>query len=62
VRELDILGSNSYSQEDVAKSVAYAASGDIAPVVSHTFSLEKLGEAETLMEERGFFGKIVMTP
>ena len=62
VRELDILGSNSYSQEDVAKSVAYAASGDIAPVVSHTFPLEKLGEAETLMEERGFFGKIVMTP
>ena len=62
VRELDILGSNSYSQEDVAKSVAYAASGEIAPVVSHTFPLEKLGEAETLMEERGFFGKIVMTP
>ena len=62
VRELDILGSNSYSQEDVAKSVAYAASGDIAPVVSHIFPLEKLGEAETLMEERGFFGKIVMTP
>lgn len=62
VRELDILGSNSYSQEDVAKSVAYAASGDIAPVVSHTFPLEKLGEAELLMEQRGFFGKIVMLP
>jgi alcohol dehydrogenase len=62
VRELDILGSNSYSQDDVAQSVAYAASGDIEPVVSHTFPLEKLGEAETLMEERGFFGKIVVTP
>jgi alcohol dehydrogenase len=62
VRELDVLGSNSYSQDDVAKSVAYAANGEIAPVVSHNFPLEKLGEAETLMEERGFFGKIVMTP
>ena len=62
VRELDVLGSNSYSQDDVAKSVAYAANGEIAPVVSHNFALEKLGEAETLMEERGFFGKIVMTP
>ena len=62
VRELDVLGSNSYSQDDVAKSVAYAANGEIAPVVSHNFALEKLGEAETLMEERSFFGKIVMTP
>ncbi len=62
VRELDVLGSNSYSQEDVARSVAYAASGDIAPVISHTFPLAELGAAETLMEQRGFFGKIVMTP
>lgn len=62
VRELDVLGSNSYSQEDVAKSVEYAAEGKIAPVVSHSFPLEKLGEAETLMEQRGFFGKIVLTP
>ena len=62
VRELDVLGSNSYSQDDVAKSVAYAANGEIAPVVSHNFPLEQRGEAETLMEERGFFGKIVMTP
>ena len=62
VRELDVLGSNSYSQEDVASSVGYAANGDIAPVISHTFPLEKLGAAETLMEQRGFFGKIVMIP
>lgn len=62
VRELDVLGSNSYSQDDVAKSVAYAADGRIAPVVSHTFPLEKLGVAETLMEQRGFFGKIVVVP
>ncbi|MAI49671.1 MAG: alcohol dehydrogenase [Rhodospirillaceae bacterium] len=62
VRELDVLGSNSYSQDDVARSVGYVASGDITPIISHTFPLEKLGEAETLMEQRGFFGKIVMIP
>lgn len=62
VRELDVLGSNSYSQEDVARSVEYVADGQLSPVVSHTFPLEKLAEAETLMEERGFFGKIVLTP
>ena len=62
VRELDVLGSNSYSQEDVARSVDYVADGKLSPVVSHTFPLEKLGEAEQLMEDRGFFGKIVLTP
>ena len=62
VRELDILGSNSYSQEDVAESVAHVAEGRLAPVVSHTFPLERLGEAERLMEDRGFFGKIVLLP
>lgn len=62
VRELDVLGSNSYSQEDVAQSVQYVADGKLAPIVSHTFPLEKLGKAETLMEDRGFFGKIVLVP
>ena len=62
VRELDVLGSNSYSQEDVARSVDYVADGKLSPVVSRTFPLEKLGKAEQLMEDRGFFGKIVLTP
>ena len=62
VRELDILGSNSYSQQDVASSVAYAGQGRLDPVVSHTFPLSQTGEAERLMEDRGFFGKIVVVP
>ena len=62
VRELDVLGSNSYSQDDVARSVGYVADGRLHPVVSHTFPLEDTGAAETLMEERGFFGKIVVVP
>tara|TARA_B100000686_G_scaffold120058_1_gene127103 strand:+ start:1672 stop:2649 length:978 start_codon:yes stop_codon:yes gene_type:complete len=62
VRELDVLGSNSYSQEDVAHSVNYVASGKLLPIVSNTFPLEKLAEAERLMEKREFFGKIVLIP
>ena len=62
VRQPEVLGSNSYSQEDVARSVEYVADGQLSPVVSHKFPLEKLAEAETLMEDRGFFGKIVLTP
>jgi alcohol dehydrogenase len=62
VRELDVLGSNSYSQEDVAKSVAYAAEGKITPVISDVLPLERTGEAERLMEDRNFFGKIIVCP
>ena len=62
VRELDVLGSNSYSQDDVAQCVAHVAAGRLAPVVSHTFPLHQLAAAETLMEDRGFFGKIVLVP
>ena len=62
VRELDILGSNSYSQEDVEKSVSYAAEGKIIPVISDVLPLEKTGEAEKLMEDRNFFGKIIVCP
>ena len=62
VRELDVLGSNSYSQDDVARSVALVADGRLRPVVSRRFPLRELGEAEALMESRGFLGKIVLVP
>ena len=62
VRELDVLGSNSYSQNDVARAVALAGEGRIAPVVGHTFALSETGAAQRLMEDRDFFGKIVVVP
>lgn len=62
VRELDVLGSNSYTQDDVAQSVAHVGAGRLAPIVSHSFPLEQTGAAEALMEDRGFFGKIVVVP
>jgi alcohol dehydrogenase len=62
VRELDVLGSNSYSQEDIERSVELISDGHFSPVISHTLPLERTGEAETLMEERKFFGKIIVRP
>jgi len=62
VRELDILGSNSYSQIDVEQSVQYASEGKIAPVVSKVLPLAKAAEAESLIENRDFFGKIILRP
>jgi alcohol dehydrogenase len=62
VRELDVLGSNSYSQADIERSVTLISEGHFAPVISHTMPLERTAEAETLMEDRAFFGKIIVNP
>ena len=62
VRELDVLGSNSYSQDDIERSVALISEGHFTPAISHTLPLERTAEAETLMEDRAFFGKIIVNP
>lgn len=62
VRELDVLGSNSYSQADIERSVALISEGHFTPAISHKLPLSRTAEAETLMEDRAFFGKIIVNP
>jgi alcohol dehydrogenase len=62
VRELKILGSNSYSQQNIENALALAADGRLAPAVSHRFPLSEIREAHRLMEDRSVFGKIVLEP
>ena len=59
-RELQILGSNGYMKEDVAKGMAFVAEGRLEIPAIRTFPLEALADAEALMESRDFFGKIVV--
>lgn len=62
VRELQILGSNGYSKENVATGLQYVSEGRFKPVVSHVMPLAQAREAERLMESREFLGKIVVVP
>jgi alcohol dehydrogenase len=62
VRELQILGSNGYSKQDVATALDHAGAGRVKPVISHRLPLSEAREAERLMEDRKFFGKIVLLP
>jgi alcohol dehydrogenase len=62
VRELQILGSNGYSKQDVATALDHAAAGRVKPIISHRLPLSEAREAERLMEDRKFFGKIVLLP
>jgi alcohol dehydrogenase len=62
VRELQILGSNSYSKDNIATALRYVAQGHCKPVVGHVMPLSGARQAERLMESREFFGKIVLEP
>lgn len=62
VRELQILGSNGYSKQDIATALDHAAAGRVRPVISHRLPLSEAREAERLMEDRKLFGKIVLLP
>jgi alcohol dehydrogenase len=59
-RELRIIGSNGYTKDDVTKGMIGVAEGTLRIPEIRTFPLERLGEAETILESRSFFGKIVM--
>ncbi len=62
VRELEILGSNGWTTEDIAALLDDVANRRLEPIISHVFPLEQARAAEELMEARGIFGKILLLP
>ncbi len=61
-RELDILGSDGWTTQDIAALLDDVAGQRLEPIISHVFPLEHAREAEELMEARGIFGKILLVP
>ena len=61
-RELDILGTNGWTTEDIRVLVDDVAAGRITPVIDRTFPLADARAAEELMEGRDLFGKILLRP
>lgn len=62
VRELQVLGSNGYSKNNIATAIEYVSTGRVAPVIGGLMPLREAREAERLIEDRNFFGKIVLEP
>lgn len=60
--ELSLLGSDGWRRDDITALLDLAAEGRLAPVIDRVFPLERIHEAEALMENRELFGKIVVTP
>ena len=60
--EMDIRGSNGWKREDLATLLGMVADGRLKPVVDRVMPLSEGAEAMRLLEERAFFGKIVISP
>ena len=61
-RQLTVFGVYMGSKEDMREIVEMLNRGRIRPAVHQVFPLEKASDAHKMMEERSFFGKLVLTP
>jgi len=60
--ELDIRGSNGWRREDLEALLGLVATGGLDPVIDRVVPLTEGIDAHRSMEERSFFGKIVIAP
>jgi len=60
--ELKVLGSNSWTMDDLAALLGYIREGRMAPVIDHTLPLEEARAGVKLLEQRQVFGKVVIRP
>ena len=59
---LQIIGSVNRTRDDLECCLELVERGALAPAVAATFALEDVREAIALIEDRGAFGKVVLTP
>ena len=62
VREIDVMGCNGWTKEDIATLLDYVATGRIKPVISQVLPLSQGRDGEWLLEQRAVFGKVLLVP
>ena len=60
--ELQILGSNSGTVEDLEALLTMIETGRMRPVIDKVLPLEEAAEGVRLIEDREVFGKIIVRP
>ncbi|MGB6566722.1 MAG: zinc-binding dehydrogenase, partial [Xanthobacteraceae bacterium] len=60
--ELQIVGSNSFYDDDLAALMALIAAGKIKPVIDKVLPLDDAREGLRLIADREVIGKVVVTP
>ena len=59
-KELEIIGSNSFTKLDVEAVLAMLGQGRLHPVIDRIFSLQDASEAHRYVEAGNHFGKVVI--
>ncbi|HEV8519774.1 MAG TPA: zinc-binding dehydrogenase, partial [Burkholderiales bacterium] len=60
--ELNIIGSNSFYDENLKALMALIEQGSLKPVIDEVLPLEKAAQGLKLIESREVFGKVVVCP
>lgn len=60
--EIEVKGSNSFYDDDLAALMQLIQQGKIKPVVDKVLPLEEAAEGLRLIQDREIFGKVVVTP
>lgn len=60
--EMDIRGSNGWRRSDLERLLNRVEAGELDPVIDRVVPLDQGIEAHRAMEDRAFFGKIVIAP
>lgn len=62
LKQLEVLGSTMGNRDEFAALVRHIESGRLKPLVSATYPLAELGQAQADFEQKTFFGKLVVIP
>ena len=60
--EIKICGSNGWARQDILQLFDLVKSGKLAVLIDRTYPLAEAREALRVIEDRGVFGKVVVTP
>ena len=61
-RELQIIGANGWTDRGISWLLDEIAAGELEPVIDSVFPLSEIQAAETKLENRDVFGKVVLRP
>lgn len=60
-RELQVLGSNGYTQQDIEQAIELVGKGGVRPLIDKVLPAQDAKTAHRLLEERAVIGKVVLS-
>lgn len=62
LKQIQLIGSSFGTHEDFEQLLQHIAAGELSPLLARTYPLHELQQAQQDFLDKGFFGKLVITP